>query len=238
MVRTLALGVCASLVVVGGRAEALTVRYTNAATRALTVEQRAAIEKTANAAEAEARRHLPDLTRDLVLIVDVGRNVLAETGETGVASSPTLIRWMLDPQRREGAMAIINAHLRATILHESHHLVREWLASGVEPPMSFWDAVIAEGLATAFARDVTGRTAPWGEYPSDVGAWLAELRGLPDDQFWSRFNQWMGDLPDGRKFVGYKVGTYLVDLALKNSGRTHAELARLPSGAVLALAGQ
>ena len=236
MVRTLALGACASLLVLAGRAEALTVRYTNAATMALTPEQRAAIEKVANAAETEARRHLPDLTRDLVLIVDVGRNVLPETGETGVASSPTLIRWVLDPQRREGAMAIVNTHLRRTILHESHHLIREWLASGVEPPMTFWDAIVAEGLATAFARDVTGQTPAWAEYPGEVGAWFAELNALPDEQFWPRFNQWMGDLPDGRKYVGYKVGTYLADLALKNSGRTHTELARLPTGELLRLA--
>ena len=27
------------------------------------------------------------------------------------------------------------------------------------------DAVVSEGLATAFERDVTGRTPPWGNAP-------------------------------------------------------------------------
>jgi hypothetical protein len=218
-------------------AHAMTVRYTNAATQALTVEQRATIEKIANSAENEARQQLPDLTRDIILIVDSGRNVLAESGELGVATSPTLIRWTLDARRPEGPMAIVNAHLRTMVLHETHHLVRGWLASGVEPAASHWDGIIAEGLASAFARDITGTTPPWANYPPEVTSWIGELQMLSDEQVQTRFTQWMGDLPDGRRFAGYKIGTYIVDLARKNSGRTHAQLVTLPAFQILQLAG-
>src|SRR5687767_6090084 len=121
----------AALALFAADAEAITVRYTNNATMGLTMEQRAAIDKIALATEAESRRHLPNLTRDITLIVDVNRNVIMETGETGVASSPTLLRWTLDHRRPEGAMAIINARLRSTLLQLTHHLLREWVSSGV-----------------------------------------------------------------------------------------------------------
>ena len=237
MIRPLPALVAAAFVMAVAPVQAMTVRYTNAATQALTVEQRATIEKIANSAEAEARQQLPDLTRDIILIVDSGRNVVAETGELGVATSPTLIRWTLDARRPEGPMAIVNAHLRTMVLHETHHLVRGWLASGVEPPTSYWDGIIAEGLASVFARDITGTTPPWANYPNEVTAWIAELRMLSDDEVLTRFAQWMGTLPDGRRFAGYKIGTYIVDLARKNSGRSHAQLATLPAFQILQLAG-
>ena len=225
------------LTVVAADGNAMIVRYTNAAAMGLTAEEKASIERITNTTETEARRHLPNLSRNLILIVDVGRNVVEETGESGVASSPTLIRWFVDHRRPGGAQPIIEARLRSTLLQLSHHVVREWVSSGVDAATSFWDTVVAEGLANAFAREVTGTPAPWADYPGVVTAWLAELRMLSEAEIAASFNLWLSELPDGRRFAAYKVGTYLADQARQNSGRSFDELATLPAGEVLQLAG-
>jgi len=218
-------------------ADAWTVRYTNAATNALTAEEKATVERIAAETEAEARRHLTNLSRNLILIVDVGRNVVEETGESGVASSPTLIRWYVDHRRPGGAGPIIEASLRSTLLQLSHHVVREWVSSGVDSATSFWDTIVAEGLANAFAREVSGTPAPWADYPGEVTAWLAELRMMSEAELGASFNLWLSELPDGRRFAAYKVGTYLADQARQNSGRSFDQLSTLPTGDVLQLAG-
>jgi hypothetical protein len=225
------------LIAAAADAQAWTVRYTNASATGLTAEQKASVERIASEAEIEARRHLPNLSRSLILIVDVGRNVVEETGESGVASSPTLIRWYVDHRRPGGATPIIEARLRSTLLQLSHHVVREWVSSGVDAATSFWDTIVAEGLANAFAREVTGAPAPWADYPGAVTAWLAELRMMSEADLGASFNLWLSELPDGRRFAAYKVGTYLADQARQNSGRSFDQLATLPTGDVLQLAG-
>jgi hypothetical protein len=219
-------------------AEAMIVRYTNAAAMGLTAEDKASIERIAAATETEARRHLSNLPRDLILIVDVGRNVVQETGESGVAASPTLLRWFVDHRRPGGAAPIIEARLRSTLLQLSHHVVREWVSSGVDAATSFWDTIVAEGLANAFAREVTGAPAPWADYPGAVTAWLSELRMMSEADVAASFNLWLSELPDGRRFAAYKVGTYLADQARQNSGRSFEQLAILATADLLELAGR
>ena len=196
---------------------AVTLRYSSDASARLTPDARQTIERIAAATEVEVRRHLPGLARDLVLSVEVGSNVIDQTGETGLAVSSGIIRWTVNPVRPEGATAIAVSHLRSTLLHESHHLVRGWVLEGRVPSTSFMDAVVAEGLATAFARDTTGTTDPWGAYPKDVAAWVKELMALPNTgATWSRYNEWMFRHPDGRQWIGYRAGTYIADRAMNN----------------------
>ena len=101
-------------------------------------DSREVIRRIANEAEAEVRRILPGLDSKLVLVVTSGSFVIEETGETGAALSPGRIRWTLDPTRPEGPIAIAEVHLRETLFHELHHLVRGWLISGVRPPRLSW----------------------------------------------------------------------------------------------------
>jgi len=144
----------------------------------------------------------------------------------------------MNPDRPEGAPAIAAGHLRSTMFHESHHLVRGWVLEGRAPSISFMDAVVAEGLATAFARDTTGTKAAWAVYPEDVAAWVKELTALPNTgATWSRYNDWMFRHPDGRQWIGYRAGTYIADRAMRSSGKSAAQLARVPTPEVLRLAG-
>ena len=92
------------------------------------------------------------------------------------------------------------------------------------------DRVVGEGLATVFERDAAGMPAPWGQYPPNVVDWVKELRALPSDAPWK---QWMSRHPDGRRWIGFKAGTYIADQASRASGRTAAQLVNVPSAEVV-----
>jgi hypothetical protein len=47
---------------------------------------------------------------------------------------------------------------------------------------------------------------------------------------------WMVEHPDGRRWIGYRAGTFIADQAIAASGRTAAQLATMPTDEVLALA--
>lgn len=194
-------------------------------------EERAAITTIAEKTALEVRRLLPALPRELILRVQAGarEDVIPETGETASSLPPYAVRWIVDPQRSGGALATIHQQLRATLFHEFHHLVR-WRESERE---TILDRAVTEGLATAFERDSAGAAAPWGLYPAEVSAWLDELRALPPD---ADRKIWMFHHPDGRRWIGYKVGTYLADQAAARSKKTPAELAILSTEEVIALA--
>jgi hypothetical protein len=83
------------------------------------------------------------------------------------------------------------------------------------------DQVITEGMATAFERDFAGTSPPWGVYPDDVSDWAKELMALPPT---ARRDHWLIRHPDGRRWIGYRAGTYLVDRAMRTSEQSSAEL--------------
>jgi uncharacterized protein YjaZ len=98
------------------------------------------------------------------------------------------------------------------------------------------DAVISEGLATAFQRDFAQSGPLWGHYPDEIVSWVEELLGLPLSAYAS-YGQWMIQHPDGRRWMGYRAGTYIADRAIERSGLTSAELVDMPTEAILGFAG-
>ncbi len=106
--------------------------------------------------------------------------------------------------------------------------------TGGPPRMSFMDSVVSEGLATAFERDSGGRQPPWGEYPEQVRTWVHELLRLPLS---APYHHWMFHHPDGRRWIGYRAGTYIADEAIAASGRSAAELVLTPTDEILKMAG-
>ena len=142
------------------------------------------------------------------------------------------IAWVVCAGDPRGAMAIAQAQLRSTMFHELHHQVRGWMQRGGRPKGGLLDAVVSEGLATAFERDVAGSSPPWGKYPAEVADWDVELRALPDD---ADFMQWMVLHDDGRRWIGYRTGTYIADQAIAMTGKTAAELATTSTDEILRL---
>jgi uncharacterized protein YjaZ len=175
------------------------------------------------------RRFLPALSDHIVLRVEAGHKVINETGETGSVFAPNVVYWTVDPRRSGGVMKIVEAQLRPTLFHEFHHLVRGTTINA----SSLMDRVITEGMATVFERDLAGAPVPWGDYPADVSRWVDELLALSPD---ARVDDWMFRHPDGRRWIGFKAGTYLVDRAARISGRSAAELVSTPTEEVIRIA--
>ena len=163
---------------------------------------------------------------ELVLEVSVGTGVIDITGATAGVGTKT-VYWTVDPTRDGGVVAAAKAHLRPTLFHEFHHIVRGPVGA------SLMDRVIYEGLASAFERDFAGAPYPWTAYPEDVSEWVTELMALPST---AEHQHWMMRHPDGRRWIGDKAGAYLVDQAVKASGQSVADLAVMPTEAILQLA--
>ena len=197
-------------------------------------DARAAIGKVCDATEPEVRTLLPTLPATVELAAQTGRFVIPETGEAGSAATPVRVNWTVDPSRPGGVAAVARTQLRFTLFHELHHLARGWVFYGGTPRISFMDGVVSEGLATAFERDAGGRVPPWGQYPQEALTWVAELLQLP---LTASYEQWMFQHPDGRRWIGYRAGTYIADQAIAASGSSAADLVLVPTAEILRIAG-
>jgi hypothetical protein len=192
--------------------------------------ERRAIHKVADATVIEVRHFLPALPQDLVLRVQAGKDVIPETGETARAIPPNAVRWIVDTSRTGGVTATVQKELRATLFHEFHHLVRYRTVD----PGSLMDEVVTEGMATVFERDFAGASPPWGAYPDNVMDWVNELFALPLDAprgYWLTKRH-----TDGRRWIGMRAGTYLVDRAMRVSGRSSAELVSTSTDGLIRMA--
>jgi hypothetical protein len=192
--------------------------------------ERHAISEIAETAAWEVKRLLPMLPPQLQIRARTGSQVNDETGQTAEFMPPHFVYWTVDPARGGGVLAIARRQLRATLFHEFHHLAR---ATTIQAT-SLMDHVVNEGLATVFERDFGGMPTPWGDYPGDVEQWFRELMALPPGE---AREPWMFRHPDGRRWIGYKVGAFLVDRAARASGKAPAELATMTTQQVIALAG-
>ena len=192
-----------------------------------TAIERRVIARVAGDAAREARSHLPALAAQITLRVQSGKDVIPELGATAFAAPPDRVLWTVDVDRPEGVVKIAEGHLRTALFHEFHHLVR----GATLPPHTLMDHVIFEGMATAFERDFAGASPPWGQYPDDVSTWVEELLMQPPG---TGPADWIAKQhEDGRRWIGTRAGTYLVDVAMKKLHRTSAELVSTPTEAIL-----
>jgi len=183
--------------------------------------EKALIQEIANDAEVEIRDLLPGLNKKLVLEVEASTFVIPQTGELGASQSAARVKWAVDPTRDGGVSKIAKSKLRHTLFHEFHHLVSGYIFADGKPVNSIIDAAVNEGMATVFARDFSGAVVPWADYPESIDAWVTELQAVSG---FEHYDQWMFQHPDGRSWVGYKVGTYLVDRAIRATGKSSVEL--------------
>jgi hypothetical protein len=208
-----------------GRHEATVESYLADGYRFSTVE-RNAIEAIADATVVEVGRYLPTLPRDLVLKIQAGNKVVPETGETGYASPPSVIYWIVDPRRNGGVEAIARTHLRSSLFEFVHHLVRDQTVSST----TLMDHVVGDGMAIAFERDFAGASPPWGVYPDNVMDWVKELMDLPPGTEEDHFRS------DPRRWMTLRAGTYLADRAIRASGQSAAQLVSMPTDDVIRVA--
>lgn len=189
-------------------------------------EERAAIDDIAEHSVQDIRRVLPGLPSSIVMRVHASRSVIPETGENASNWQPNGVDWQVDADRPEGVTTIARRQLRATLFHELHHVVRAAVVDGTR----LRDHIVREGLGTAFERDFAGVTPPWADYGPDAASVAKELLTLPDD---TPRGPWLLQHPDGRRWVGMRAGTFLVDCAMKASGKTSAAIVQIPTDTLL-----
>ena len=189
---------------------------------------RRVLQEIADQTVVEVRRLLPTLPQGLLLRVrPSAEGILAATGEGATSQPPNTVEWVFTP--RDGVIDIARAHLRTALFHELHHLARFHHVAST----ALLDLVIAEGLATAFERDFAHSAPPWGEYGDEVSGWAKALIAMPRNEQWdSTFEQH----PDGRLWIGSRTGTYLVDRAMRVSGRNSASLIAVPTDEIISMA--
>lgn len=157
-------------------------------------------------------------------------NLIPETQDNAHTYNSEFIELAFNPLAGEKGLAVILDGVRASVFHEMNHAAR------FNIPIfhsSFLENCIMEGLATVFEREFGKADPPYGKYPDNVADWLREITTKRDTLAW---NDYMFDHPDGRRWIGYKVGTYIVDEAMNHSGKTVIELTQMECSEILKLA--
>jgi uncharacterized protein YjaZ len=170
-------------------------------------------------------------SRFLHVVIKTDRALPEKLDVGGIADGNNLITLRVNPWRGNFHQ-ILNRKLRPRMFHELNHLVRHGLENSNGPLKS----LVAEGLATACERDLCGSEPAWGEYdPEAIRGWAVdfiEAAGLPG------FNRghWFFLHPDGRHWIAYRVGTYIIDTVRQKHDLTLSDLMKIPSVEILALA--
>jgi uncharacterized protein YjaZ len=176
---------------------------------------------------------LPDVIEVTAMVID--RNVDIVGGVTGRADAPGKVLIEISSVFPGGITAAAQSALSSTIFHEFHHLDRGWTIHGNKFGPGIPIAAVNEGLASVFAEQYTGVYFEAAySYPENAAEWLEEVLALPVD---ADYSTWMmGEHPDGRNSIGYRLGRYIVHQATTNSGKSVLELSSLAPEEILKLA--
>ncbi|WP_282089248.1 DUF2268 domain-containing putative Zn-dependent protease [Aquimarina algiphila] len=191
------------------------------------------IRKIAIKADKELRTLLPGLNKNLVLkSKPVPFDLGIVGGVTGRANTPNEVIAEISFKYEGGVIAAVNQSLSGHIYHEFHHVWKGWTLSENKFDKGIYIAAINEGLADVFSKTYTGHFLDIGSQSDDIKGWTKEVLKLPKD---ADYNRWMNQHEDGRLAIGYRVGTFIVENAMKNSEMTILELSNLTPNEILKL---
>lgn len=190
---------------------------------------RDAVRRAVRVGARRALQQLPVVSQHLTIMIspDEPENTIAETGVGAITFTEEYVSIVFDYIVPYGAAQCLK-YLRTTAGHEMVHAVSYFNVAGFTPaPLQ---AVVYEGLATVFEKQQGGLPL-WGVYEDDttMRSWLKELQALPVDR---KNYEYLFAHPDGRKWVVYKTGTWLIEQLLAN-GWQFDELLLLPYQEVL-----
>ena len=184
--------------------------------------------------EEKVRTLLPKLSKEIkVTVTLIDRNIDVVGGVTGRADAPGVVLIEISKVFPGGIYAAVRTALSSIIFHEFHHLVRGWTTEGNKYGAGILIAAVNEGLATVFSEQYTGVEFDAIAYPENVDDWVEEIQTLPKNAI---YYHWMNEHPDGRVYIGYRVGRYIIHKAIINSGKDILELSKLSPDDILKLA--
>ena len=159
-------------------------------------------------------------------------------GVTGMATNHDpvgKITLMISNQGKSGTSGALEQGLRSTALHELHHVASGWAIEDNLFGAGIHIAVANEGLATVFAELLSGKSFDMSLDSDNVEDWVKEILALPSN---ANYMHWVsGEHPDGRTFIGYKAGRYLIYRAMLNTNKSIVELSREPISSLYEYAG-
>lgn len=157
-------------------------------------------------------------------------------GVDGEAFSGGLLQLRLDLRNELFKISdLLGDPLKVTICHECNHIAR-WQSVGYGT--SLLEATVSEGLATSYEKQVCG------SYPIKHGDYsnIEELlqfyreRNTEEDERYNHGEWFFGKNEKYPKWLGYRVGTYIVEEVLKNNPSfLLTEITKMPAAKILAL---
>jgi len=203
-----------------------------------TEPQKVFIREVISKSEEEVRSLLPNLPDSIKVIVsNVDWNLDIVSGVTGRTETnyPPLVLVQISNNYQGGVIDSVYQGIKSTIFHEFHHLSRGWAIQDNKFGPGISNAMVNEGLAVAFTEIYTGNINDVNSYTKEADNWVKEILSLPLD---ASYAEWvMGEHPDGRTYIGYRTGNFLVRRAINNSGKSILELSNLMPNEIIKLAG-
>ena len=203
-----------------------------------TLEDKQLIDSIILNSEKEIRALLPKLTENIRLIVTIiDRNIDVVGGVTGRAEThaPGELLIELSNVFPGGIKEAAKTALASTLFHEIHHIYRGWAIRDNKFGPGISNAMVNEGLAVAFSEIYTGEITDGNSYTDEADNWVKEILALPLD---ASYSQWvMGEHPDGRTYIGYRTGNYLIHKTMEKSNMNILELSELSPDEIIKLGG-
>lgn len=203
-----------------------------------TEAQKATIKEFIVKTEKEVKTLLPKLPDSINVIVEfVDWDLDTVGGVTGRTESnnPPVVAIQLSNNYQDGAIDSLLSGIKSTIYHEYHHLSRGWAIQDNKFSYGIPNAMVNEGLAVAFAEQYTGAVYEANSYTDHAHKWVKEILELPLN---ANYSDWvMGEHPDGRTFIAYRTGNYLIQKAISLSGKNILELSELMPDDIINIAG-
>jgi uncharacterized protein YjaZ len=175
----------------------------------------------------EVIKVMPDVSEYLnIIVIPNLPHVTKRMKLGGSAYAPELMDLTLDPILPLGIRKF-KEYLKDTIYHEMNHTVRYQYEPMSGNSELFW--VVSEGLGVVFERDFGKANQPWKNYSDDktMYEWYEKFKNADNPGF---------NKPEGWIGRAYQTGAWLVDRAVKNSGKTVVELTKLPAKEIIRLA--
>lgn len=191
------------------------------------------LENVARQAIQPASKLLPPLSPYLNITLqfsDERGRMIEGRGFYAVTMSSEWVDLGIDPNLPFGKEKTLH-NLHVMLMHECLHASRMYTLDQPYSPEPL-RAAIEEGLSVKFEQDFSGEKVPWGQFEDDktMQKWFDEIGKLPID---SKNYEYLFDHPDGRRWIIYKTGTWIIQKILDDDKLKFNDLVKMPYQEIL-----